>query len=35
MTIAQIVHDNERYFGFSEADIHTKVHLAPLEVYGC
>lgn len=25
MTIAQIVHDNERYFGLSEADIHSKV----------
>ncbi|KZP26663.1 L-serine ammonia-lyase [Athelia psychrophila] len=25
MTIAQIVHDNERYFGLSEADIHSKL----------
>ena len=25
MTIAQIVHDNEMYFGLSEADIHNKV----------
>jgi len=25
LTIAQIVHDNERYFGLSEMDIHDKV----------
>lgn len=30
MTIAQIVHDNERYFGYSEEDIHAKVR--PLSV---
>lgn len=27
MTIAQIVHDNEMYFGLSEADIHSKVRV--------
>ena len=25
LTISQIVHDNERYFGLSEQDIHEKV----------
>jgi L-serine deaminase len=25
MTIAQIVHDNEKYFGYTEEDIHSKV----------
>ena len=28
MTIAQIVHDNEIYFGLSEADIHDKVRVS-------
>jgi hypothetical protein len=27
MTIAQIVYDNERSFGFSDEDIHSKVSL--------
>ena len=25
LTIAQVVHDNERYFGLSEQDVHDKV----------
>jgi hypothetical protein len=33
MTIAQIVHDNEMYFGLSEADIHNKVRIfGPISV---
>jgi L-serine deaminase len=27
MTIAQIVYDNERFFGYSDEDIHNKVRL--------
>ncbi|KAF9245270.1 serine dehydratase alpha chain-domain-containing protein [Melanogaster broomeanus] len=35
LTIAQIVHDNERYFGLSEEDIHTKLMRIWAVMDGC